>query len=56
MDLRSGNIIDLDAPAVDEADDEDHWRPIGELDPTTGRSTFDLEKARPRRPLAQLRR
>ena len=56
MHLASGRIIDLDAPADAEPDDEDGWRPLGEIDSTTGRSTVDLEKARRWRPLAELRR
>jgi hypothetical protein len=46
---------DLDATPP-PADDEDRWRPIGEIDPVTGRSTVDLEKARRWTPLAELRR
>ncbi len=29
-----------------EADNEERWRPIGEIDPATGRSTVDLTPAR----------
>jgi hypothetical protein len=32
-------------------EDEERWRYIGEIDPTTGRSTVDLEKARHWRPI-----
>jgi hypothetical protein len=53
MDLRTGRIVGLDAPAVDEADDDDRWRPIGEIDPTTGRSSVDLTQARRWRPLSE---
>jgi hypothetical protein len=52
IDLSSGRIVDLDAPPVDE-DDEEDWRPIGEIDPVTGRSTVDLAKARRWRSLAE---
>jgi hypothetical protein len=54
LDLRSGRIVDgSPEPAVEEIPDED-WRPIGEIDPITGRSTVDLEKARPWRSLSEL--
>ena len=52
MDLRSGRIVDLDAP-IEEAGDEERWRPIGEIDPVTGRSTVDYSNARRWRPLAE---
>lgn len=53
MDLRSGCILDGTPKApVDEIPDED-WRPIGEIDPITGRSTVDLEKARRWRPIEE---
>jgi hypothetical protein len=52
MHLPSGEIEDLDAPPVDE-DDEEDWRPIGEIDPVTGRSTVDYSLARRWRPLSE---
>jgi hypothetical protein len=33
---------------------EEEWRPIGEIDPVTGHSTVDLEKARRWRPIEEL--
>jgi hypothetical protein len=47
MDLRTGKIIDLDAPPVDE----DDWRLLGEIDPITGRSTVDYSKGPPLAPV-----
>jgi hypothetical protein len=53
MHLPSGTIIDLDAPdAIAAGDDEDRWRPIGEIDPTTGRARVDYSLAR-WRPLSE---
>jgi hypothetical protein len=46
LDLRSGRILDgTPEPPVEEIPDED-WRPLGEIDPTTGLSTVDYSKAR----------
>ena len=53
MHLAGGRIVDPDAPPP-PADDEDRW--LGEIDPVTGRSTVDLEKARRWRPPAEVRR
>jgi hypothetical protein len=39
-------------PPVREIPDED-WRPLGEIDAITGRSTVDLEKARRWRPIEE---
>jgi hypothetical protein len=51
MDLRSGRILGgTPEPAVEDLPDED-WRPLGEIDPATGRSTVDYSKASGWRPL-----
>jgi hypothetical protein len=51
--LRSGRILDdSPEPAVREIPDED-WRPIGEIDPATGRSTVDYSKASGWRPVEE---
>jgi hypothetical protein len=56
LDLRSGRILDgTPEPAVEEIPDEE-WRPIGEIDPATGRSTVDVSKARGWRPLKEFLR
>ena len=39
MHLRSGKIINLDAPAVAKADDEDRWRPTCTATSRTAAST-----------------
>jgi hypothetical protein len=53
MDLRSGRILDgTTEPPLEEIPEED-WRPIGEIDPVTGRSIVDLEKARRWRPIEE---
>jgi hypothetical protein len=51
LDLRSGMIRAADQPEPE--DDEEEWTEIGEIDPLTGRSTVDLEKARGWRPLSE---
>ena len=50
MDLRTGKvseIVEPDAPGVAllAAADEDDWRLIGEIDPTTGRARLDYSVA-----------
>lgn len=53
MDLRTGRVLNgAPEPPVEEVPDE-VWRPLGEIDPATGRSTVDLEKARRWRPLSE---
>jgi hypothetical protein len=53
MDLRSGRILDgTPEPPLEDIPDE-LWRPVGEIDPATWRSTVDLEKARRWRPLSE---
>jgi hypothetical protein len=53
LDLPSGRILDgTPESPVDKISDEE-WRPIGEIDPITGRCTVDLEKARRWRPLSE---
>lgn len=55
MDLRTGEIVSLDAhERAPRADDEDRWRPIGEIDPATGRAQVDYGQAQRWRPLAEL--
>ena len=61
MDLRTGKIseiVDPDATGVGlvAAADEDDWRLIGEIDPTTGRARVDYSVARRWRPLSEFLR
>jgi hypothetical protein len=47
---RGGHILDgTPEPAVEELPDEE-WRPLGEIDPATGRSTVDYSLANRWRP------
>jgi hypothetical protein len=51
MDVRSGRILDgTPEPAVEDLPDEE-WRPLGEIDPITGRATVDYTRASAWRPL-----
>jgi hypothetical protein len=60
LDLHSGEITEIVDPdarvpvAMAGADDEDDWREIGEIDPTTGRARVDYSLARRWRPLSEL--
>jgi hypothetical protein len=51
MDTRTGRILDgtPESPVEDLPDEE--WRPIGEIDPLTGRANVDYSKASGWRPL-----
>jgi hypothetical protein len=55
MDLQTGILDGSPEPPVKEIPDED-WRPIGEIDPATGRSTVDYSKASGWRPLKEFLR
>jgi hypothetical protein len=53
MDLRSGRILDgSPEPAVEDIPEQE-WRPLGEIDPATWRSTVDLGNARRWRPIEE---
>jgi hypothetical protein len=51
MDLRSGRILDGTSEPEEIPEENWHWRPLGEIDPATGRSTVDYSKASGWRPL-----
>ena len=53
MDLRSGRILDGTPDHPVEVIPDEEWRPIGEIDPATGRSTVDYSRASRWRPLSE---